>query len=92
MSHDAESWAEQFDYLLIARGDDGIHMDFPTGWALAKVCEHVRECSYSQTHGALLCDCGSIEDFGGRLLGDRTLLLKGDAEKFREAGWGPFRE
>jgi hypothetical protein len=37
-------------------------IDFPTGWWLADLVEHPNPlCSYAQTAGALLCDCGAIE-------------------------------
>lgn len=41
-------------------------IDFPTGWELAKElgtdaeAHQSPECSYVQTDGALLCDCGAI--------------------------------
>jgi hypothetical protein len=37
-------------------------IDFPTGWWLADIVEHLNPlCSYAQTNGALLCDCGAIQ-------------------------------
>lgn len=37
-------------------------IDFPTGWRIANEgVEHTDpRCSYVQTNGALLCDCGAI--------------------------------
>lgn len=37
--------------------------DFPTGWHLANegLLHTDRRCSYIQTWGGLLCDCGAIE-------------------------------
>lgn len=42
----------QFDFI-----------DFSTGWHLARlgVLHTDRRCSYVQTWGTLLCDCGAIE-------------------------------
>jgi hypothetical protein len=42
----------QFDFI-----------DFPTGWHIARlgVLHTDRRCSYIQTWGAILCDCGAIE-------------------------------
>jgi hypothetical protein len=38
-------------------------IDFPTGWYLASqgLLHTDRCCSYIQTWGALLCDCGAIQ-------------------------------
>lgn len=37
-------------------------LDFPTAWWLAPRVEHGDpRCSYAQTGGALLCDCGAVE-------------------------------
>jgi hypothetical protein len=38
-------------------------IDFPTGWHIARlgVLHTDRRCSYIQTWGAILCDCGAIE-------------------------------
>lgn len=38
-------------------------IDFPTGWHIARqgVVHTSRKCSYVQTWGSLLCDCGAIQ-------------------------------
>jgi hypothetical protein len=37
------------------------YIDFPTAWWLARRVEHPNpKCSYAQTGGGLLCDCGAI--------------------------------
>ncbi|BEL07812.1 hypothetical protein Q0Z83_060030 [Actinoplanes sichuanensis] len=38
-------------------------LDFPTAWYIADkgVVHTDRRCSYIQTFGALLCDCGAVE-------------------------------
>lgn len=37
-------------------------LDFPTAWWLAARVEHPNpKCSYAQTGGGLLCDCGAIQ-------------------------------
>jgi hypothetical protein len=38
-------------------------LDFPTAWFIADLgVLHIdRRCSYVQTWGAMLCDCGAIE-------------------------------
>lgn len=37
-------------------------IDYPTGWWLADIVDHADpRCSYAQTSGAVLCDCGAIE-------------------------------
>lgn len=39
-------------------------LDFPTAWRILRESpdlEHHLRCSYEQTDGALLCDCGAVE-------------------------------
>lgn len=38
-------------------------LDFPTAWRIARrgLIHTTWRCSYVQTQGALLCDCGAIE-------------------------------
>jgi hypothetical protein len=39
------------------------YLDFPTAWALTRegLLHTDRRCSYVQTWGGLLCDCGAVE-------------------------------
>jgi hypothetical protein len=48
-------------------------IDFPTGWRLARegVVHTDPRCSYVQTGGALLCDCGAIETEWARRVRDQ---------------------
>lgn len=37
-------------------------IDYPTAWAIVKTeqLDHHKKCSFSQTGGALLCDCNAM--------------------------------
>jgi transcriptional regulator with XRE-family HTH domain len=55
-------------------------LDFPTGWRLANEgIEHPDpRCSYVQTDGALLCDCGAIQTEWRRRVQAQVLARLGD--------------
>lgn len=56
-------------------------LDFPTAWRLARrgLVHISRHCSYVQTWGALLCDCGAIEREYKRIYGDQVQEFAGEA-------------
>lgn len=87
------------ELLDMVAGRDFI--DFPTAWRLAEegVPHWTSECSYEQTHGALLCDCDAVrawwcllrEQLGLEVPVDerpRPAVMEGTAELLQRAVGG----
>lgn len=57
-------------------------LDFPTAWRLARrgLVHTSWRCSYVQTWGALLCDCGAVESEYHRIYDARPVVHEHQGE------------